>query len=402
MSTTTLKIQGYTNQYIADTGTNSVSAADRLAAITEAVRQLYNDFEFDFSNRTLAVEYYSTINNYDITTDAPDITEPVDLRREKEDQVTAFTRKSPREIAVEIGSGNDVESSFAIEIKDLKHYLVINHSSTFTPITLHDCNSLTDNGTWAVDSTNSDATNLTADDIEKKEGTASLNFDLDVSQSGNNKGTIQNSTMSEIDLSGHEDLSAIILWAYLPDVTYTSSLTLYWGSSSTVYWSASATTDAFGASFTDGWNRVLVKWADASPTGSPDSSAIDYFRVDVNYTASQGDDTDYRIDNIVSIKPEDLTLYYQSNYVGKSSAGTYLTAFTATSDIPLYSGVYDYFDVYVAHRAAAILFRQMGQREEANDEDALAEKELTRLKTKFPTSRLTPTKNFKVKGLSWK
>jgi len=401
MATTVEKIQDSTNQYIGDTTTNSVSANDRLRAITEAVRQMYNDFEFDFSNRTLTLDYYDTINYYEISTDAPDFTVPAELRRSKEDNTEAFTRNSGRTLAVEIAQGRSDIIDFAIETKNFKQYLVINHTSKYGSIPIHNCDSLTANGTWTADVTTSDAENLTIDTVEKKVGTASLNFDLDVSQSANNRVTIAVTDMAEVDLEAHEDLSAIIAWVYIPDVTYTSSVTLYWGTSSTVYWSAAATTDAFGADFADGWNRILVEWSDATETGSPDASEIDYFRVDINYTASQGDDTDYRVDDIISVRPEEMQLIYQSNYVGVDDSGDYLTEFTSTNDIPLYSGVYDYFDVYVSHKSAAILFRQMGQNLEANDQETLSEKELNKLKNKFPSTALKPSKSFKVKGLRW-
>ena len=120
---------------------------------------------------------------------------------------------------------------------------------------LNDFDSLiTGGGTWTLDTTNGDGTNLTVDTNEYKQGSASLNFDVDVSQTANNKVILYNSTLTEMDLSSYEDLAAFIFWVYIPDVTYFSSVTLYWGSDSSNYWSATVTTDMNGTAWASGWN----------------------------------------------------------------------------------------------------------------------------------------------------
>ena len=75
--------------------------------------------------------------------------------------------------------------------------------------------------------------------------------------------------------------------------------------------------------------------------------------------------------------------------------------FTADTDVPIYSGLHNGLDIYVAHKSAATLFRKMGLAEDASTEDALAERELARIYNRFPTSSVKPQKGFKPKGLNF-
>ena len=148
---------------------------------------------------------------------------------------------------------------------------------------------------------------------------------------------------------------------------------------------------------------MKLDWASATLTSTPDVTAVDYLRIDLNYGAGYTDDTDFRIDDIILVRPEKLEVHYQSWAIAETSTtdSTALYELTATTNVPWYSGLYDFFNVYVAHQAAAILFRQMGQDQDALTEEAIASRELQRLKRKFPTTKLTPTKNFKPQGLNF-
>lgn len=389
--------------YIGDTSTDRISTAERYQFLTEGTVWLQEELGNDHMIKTYTLPYFDSVYYYEVTTALASMLEGADLRREEQYQYQSFAHKSSRELAEEIGQ-KATESSWAIERKDNDAYLVINHKSRFNAQNISSMDSITaDGGTWAVDSTNSDATNLTVDTVEYKEGSASFNFDVDVSQSGNNRATIQNSTLTSLDLSSYEDLASWLLRVYIPDVTYVSSYTLYWGSSTSDYWSTTVTTDINGNALADEWNRLKFTWSSATQTGTPDVEAIDFIRIDVNYTGSQTDDTDFRLDDLKLVRPENLTFHYTSWYVGTNSGGTNLVAYTAGTDVPFFSGQYDQYKFAVAHMAASkalygpLQIPQLGQIHEVE-----AIKALNRVRKLIPASVTKETKSMKVLGVNFR
>lgn len=387
--------------YIGDTSNDRVTAAERLQYLTEATVWLQEELGNDLQNATYTLNYLDTVNYYKVTSAIADLLEGADLRRSTEDHVYSFAHKSARELAEEIGQGAS-ESSWAIERRDSNSYLVVSHGSKNTAKIIADMDALTSGGgTWVVDATNSDSTNLTVDTTEKKQGNASLNFDVDVSQSANNKATIQNTTLTSMDLSTYEDLASWVFEAYIPEVTNFTSFTLYWGSDTSNYWSATVTTDIDGSAFIAGWNKVKINWADATKTLTPDVTAVNYVGFDFNYGAGQGDDTDFRLDHLILVTPEKLTFHYISWNVGTNTSGTDVTVFGATTDVPYFSGQYDQYKYAVAHKAASLAFTNLRLREEANSEEIEAIKAFRRAKKWIPSSRTPEIKSLKVLGVNF-
>lgn len=387
--------------YMGDATTNSVSAAERLQFLTEAVVWLQEETENDHQNATYTLPYLDGVHYYKITTAIPDMLDTVQVRRGETDELIRFRTVDAKDIANDIAQESTV-SEYAIERKDKLTYLVVNHNSKYPYQEVSKLDSLTvDGGTWTADTTNSDALNLTVDTLEYKNGSASLNFDIDVSQSANNRATIYNSGITAKDLSDYENLASFVFWVYFPTVTYASSVTLYVGSDSSNYYSGTSTTDINGNAFVVGWNQIKVDWDDMTATSSPDSSSVAYIRFDINYTASQGDDTDYRIDDLRIIRPENLVFWYTTSYIGTSNAGAQLTAFAATNDIPYFSGLYDQYKYAVAHKSASLALYSLRMPNEAILQDNEATKSLERLKKIIPSSKAPIQKRFAVAGINF-
>lgn len=405
MSITINEIQTNLNTYLGDTSTDRISAAERLQAITESVIWLQEETQNDHTIDTYTLNYFDTVHSYKVTTAVADLLQSADLRRSEDLQTYSFANKSSRELADEIGQGFD-ESSFSIERRDRNAYLKINHWSRYTAQVISDFEATSDGGgTWAVDSTNSDATNLTVDNAEFIHGNGSLNFDITVSQSGNNRATLTNSTLTSLDLTDYNDLASWIMGVYIPDVTYITSVTLFWGSSSTAYWSLTSTTDINGNAFVNGWNTVKFDWASSTKTSTPSVSAVTYMRIDVNYGASQPDDTDFRVDYLRLVRPEVLTFYYTSWSVGQTSAAdtTKIYAFAATTNVPYFSGQYDQYKFAVAHKAASLLYMSpLRLQSQAIAEEAEALKQLKRVKRIVPKSSNPEVHSFKPIGISFR
>jgi len=387
------------NRYIGDSSNDRITENDRFQYITEGVVWVQERLGNDLQNSTYQLEYIDGVNYYKITNSIADLLQGADLRRSKEDHDQSFAHKSARELAEEIGQGAG-ESSWSIERRDGDTFLVVNHGSKFTSKIISNFDSLNDGGgVWTVDNINSDGLNLTLDLNEKKEGIGSLNFDIDVSQSANDRASLINTNLDVGDLSEFEDTGSFIFWLYLPSVTNFSSVTLYWGSDSSNYWSSSVTTDINGGAFSVGWNRIKVDWSSSTKTLTPDISSISYVKVDINYTSAQADDTDYRIDNMIIGKPENLTFHYLSWSVGKDSSGNDINSFSATTDVPYFSDSYDQLKFPVSHIAASLAFADLRLGENSQMHERKATLSLRDVSKYIPSSRTPELKSFKVRGV---
>lgn len=405
MSTTAGAIKTLFNTYTGDSSNDRLSDTEKFNYITEATAWLNEELGNEHMMATTPLDYLDSVHKYKVTTDLADLLVGADLRREEEYQYESFTRKSPREIVEDIAQ-RSTESSWAIERHDDDAYLVINHESRFINTGILPASNVTEGeSTWVVDG---DAVNITKDSNEFKEGASSLNFDVDVSEDAGNSASIYIPDTSSKNLSSLEDLGSFLMWVYLPDVTYTTSVSLTWGSDASGtpdtisnYWVLAQTTDFEGNPLMNGWNRMKFNWADSTMVGSPDSTAVKYYQISIAYGASQADDTDYRVNNLTIVRPENLTFHYVSYNVGKSSVGTDLTTFTADTDVPFFSGKYDQYKHVVAHKAASLAFYSaLRLRVEGAQEEAEAIKALARYRKTFESSKVRESKNFKVKGIN--
>lgn len=401
MSVTLASLFTNLNTYFGDSSTDRISDAERYQALTEATVWLLEELGNDHNIQTYDFNFYDTVNYYKVTNSVSDLLSSADLRRKQNDQIITATPKSARDIAEAIGQGS-LEFAWAIERKDGDTYIAVTLDSNKRAVIVSDFESLSaGGGTWEADTVNTDATNVAVDVNEYVEGGASLSFDIDVSQSGNNYATVSNSTLNTIDLTANSDIGSWILEVFIPDALTISSYTLYWGSDSSNYWSVTKTTDIDGSALADGWNTLKFDWENATQTGTPDVEAVEYIAIRVNYTGAQVDDTNFRLDNLRIVNPEKLTYHYVSWTVGTNSGGTPLTSYTASGDIPFYSGQYDQYRYAVAHKAAAILFFSVRLRDEALIEEREAMAAVKRFETLFPSSKIPESKSFKVAGINF-
>lgn len=390
------------DRHTGDTSTNRFSTNDRYDALTEACVWLQGKHQSELQNFTYKVNFLDTINYYNTTTIISDLLMASDMRRLVGDNSRVFTFKDSKRLAEDISNGSS-EDAYTIERYDKKSFVGINTTSKYPALKISSFESLTDGGTWTADTSSSDATNLTLDQYGAIEGNGCLNFDIDVSQSGNNRARIYAEDLDSIDMSSIEGLSSGILKVYLPAVTYFSSVTLYWGTDASNYWSATVSSPIDPTSWTVGWNEVKVDWSPSTTvTGTPDSSDINYVAIDFNYTASQADQTDYRIDFLRFARPEVLTFHYLSANVGFNTSGTGIALFSAGTDVPYFSGQYDNLKYAITHYASGILLQDARLFGEANQQFDSADQRLKEAKDIFPSSRQRETKSFKVSGINFR
>lgn len=183
-------------------------------------------------------------------------------------------------------------------------------------------------GTWSAEG---DASGLYNEPLNFIYQSSSLGMNLSGSTG---LADIVNTTAPITDMSAlrYEDTS--FLFFYIP-VGYSSrftSFTLRRGSSATAYKEASTTTKADGTAFTDGWNFLMFSWNTATTTGSPDNTLNTYRRFGINYTAGAAIAA-CLIDNWTNSLGHLYEIEYYSEYLFRTSSGTWLAVPTADTDL---------------------------------------------------------------------
>lgn len=200
-------------------------------------------------------------------------------------------------------------------------------------ITLHECQSLTSDGTVAA---SGDASNLTIDTQNYISGGSSINFDM---ATGATTGVVSITDFADKDLSDYQDKGSVFVWVFIPDAVDSggdglTNFILRVGNDSSNYVSVTVTTNHEGAALTsDGWNLLRFDLNGATETGSVTWTAIDYLHLTVTKSASLDADTDWRIDSIVARIGEIYHVVYYTKYGWQNSSGTYIEESSASTDL---------------------------------------------------------------------
>lgn len=176
------------------------------------------------------------------------------------------------------------------------------------PVTLSDTGSTTG---WAA---TTGASTITIDTQNNVAGGGDLTFNLLASSSS---GYIENSALTQLDLTTHQFVSTLFMWVYLPTAASVTSVELRWGSSPTAYYAYTATTTQQGTAFQNGWNLLAFPWISASTTGSPTITAMDTVRVTFNYNSTL--QTGVKVCNITSALGYYFQLQYYSKYLFRNA-----------------------------------------------------------------------------------
>jgi len=356
MATTLQDFESQIQPVIRDRTGTTVETNDIRDSLNRCIRHLINRHGVYATKNRSVLEVFPNIHEYPLPSDFHDI-----INIQTPGTPRKFTKKTPAEFWIRLDQEDNIT---AIDTILGNRFLLAKMSSAGSSNVLHSMDSLTTNGTWAAVAA-SDTANLTADTVNKKGGAASLNFDLDVSNSVNDFAAIDNTTMTAVDISAQEDQGTLFFWAYIPDVTNVTGFTARWGSDSSNYWEASATTGFNGEALRNGWNRIGMAWSGATETGTGVSSAIDYLYLQVTYAAAQTDDTDFRFDDVRMESPENMELHYYSTSFVQTSAGANQATFSATDDSSLLEDSEDDLLFYWALADAFWIKESIPERQEA-------------------------------------
>ncbi len=258
-------------------------------------------------------------------------------------------------------------------------------------VVVHDCESLTDDGTWAV---SLDASALTLDEDVFLYGEASLNFDMDQAGTTTTVGILLNSDMDQKDLTGYED-GSVYVSVYAPLITGLDGFTLRIGNDASNYYSLQVTTTNEGLAFYVGWNLLRFDLKNATQTGTVDLSEIDYVR----FTIDKGNDSlqskDWRLDNIVARRGRYHELLYYTKYPWQTSSGTYIENSTVDGDL-LNADTHEY-ELFIL-KGKEMLAQDQGNWDEMKMYRQQYQDEAERYEENYPSERLLLRQDYRTFG----
>lgn len=202
---------------------------------------------------------------------------------------------------------------------------------------------------WVV---SGDASGLIMDQSNFYQSPASLRFNMvDVLDDGFLTKTFQSPT----DLSVYQGVGVIFLAVFIPsgtsDIDALTTITLKIGSSSVNYSSLSVTTGFLGSFVLDDWFLVAFDMANASDTGIPNWSAINYIQLDFSII---GNFTNFRVGNLFVSMPTPAQILYQSAAIFLATGATTPTvSITADTDQVLLTD--PAYNIYLQESALSVL-----------------------------------------------
>lgn len=305
---------------------------DIQQSLNRCIRFLQNDHGMYPAKNRQDISVFPEVYEYALPSDFHDI-----VAIQDRGNPIRVTRTAPYEFWRDLNRNDNV---LAIDTILGDRFLLLDRPSSGSRQIMHNGDSLTANGTWAADAT-TDALNLTSDAVNFKQGSASLNFDVDVSQSVNDYAVITNSTMTALDLSSYSDTGVVFADVYIPALDSITSFTLTWGSDVSNTYATTVTAQHNGQAFRAGWNTLGFAWEGSTQTGTPVDTAIDYLSFRVTYGVAQVDDTDFRLDNIRVANPQNLEIHYYASSFVKDNAGLMQDDFQLGDDQSLLAGTDD-------------------------------------------------------------
>lgn len=306
---------------IRDTSGGTVTTEHIRQSLNRGIRELINDHGVYATKDKSEVALFPSVYEYPLPSN---FHSPISL------QTPTLPKDIVRTTPAEFWR-NFVDNTMAFDSQKGTHTLLAKIAPNTTSKIAHTCDSLTANGTWAVEGA-TDAETLSIDSANYKTSPGVLSFNVTVGLSGNNYAAIENSTMMAVDLTNYSGKSTAFVWAYIPSITNLTSFTLRWGSDSSNYYSKTVTAQYNGLAFRNGWNRIGFAWSSATPTGSPTVTAINYLNLRVTYTGSYTSQVGFLVDDIRFENPTYIEIHYYSTDFTQTTGGTLQASFVNSSD----------------------------------------------------------------------
>lgn len=195
---------------------------------------------------------------------------------------------------------NEIYTQWNTGVKSVR----INAPFLTSPVTLCDTSTITD---WAA---TTGADSLTLDTTNSVAGGGALQFNLLAASS---TGYIENSNLTDVDLTSYVDIATGFLWVYMPDASDITNVILRWGSDSSNYYHETVTATQADTAFQDGWNLLSFPWTTATKVGTPTPTAYDYIRITITYNSTL--QTGFKVCNLTFALGYYFDIQYYSKYL---------------------------------------------------------------------------------------
>jgi len=285
-------------------GTTTNKIPNIFSAINRAARQLLEDVDPKETQRVVSLaQVFNSVYDYAI---------PVDVKGDRLIDLRVQAGRTPSDVFFQGYSQDfDSEKGYSFADKIITQWntgiktLRVQAPTLTSPITL--CDTSTKTGWTATPG----AQNISLDTTLSVAGGGDIQFDL---AAGSATGSIQISTLSPVDLTGHVNIDTLFYWVYLPLGSAVTSLTLRWGSDVTAnYYTYTATTTQQGTAFQTGWNLIANPWASATLVGAPTVTGYKAVQLSVSYNSTL--QTGVRFCNLTSNTGYIFDLQYYSKYL---------------------------------------------------------------------------------------
>lgn len=285
-------------------GTTTNKIPNLFGAINRAARTLLLDVDPKETQRIVSLaQTFNSVFDYAI---------PVDVKGDRIIDLRPQAGRMPTDIFTQgysqdfdafknVSWADKIITQWNTGVKTLR----IEAPTLTAPITLTDTSTITG---WTA---TTGAQNISLDTVNSVAGGGDIQFDL---APGSSAGSIQISTLSPVDLTGHVNIDTLFCWVYLPLASAVTSINLLWGSDVTAnYYNLSITTTQQGTAFQNGWNLLAFPWTSATKVGSPAVTAYDSVKLTVNYNSTL--QTGLRFCNLTSNTGYIFQLQYYSKYL---------------------------------------------------------------------------------------
>lgn len=285
-------------------GTTANKIPNVFGAINRAARQVLQDVDPKETQRIVSLsQVFNDVYDYPI---------PVDVKGDRIIDLRLQAGRTPADIFVQgysldfdayksVSLTNKIITQWNTGVKTLR----IEAPTLNSPITLCDTSTITG---WTA---TAGAQNISLDTNLNVAGGGDIQFDL---AAGSATGSIQVSSLSPVDLTGHVNIDTLFYWIYFPSASAITSVNLKWGSDvSANYYTYTATTTQQGTAFQTGWNLIAVPWSSATLVGSPTVTSYDSVQVTIAYDSTL--QTGLRFCNLTSAPGYIFQLQYYSKYM---------------------------------------------------------------------------------------